>query len=203
MTKKRKGYRLEKGFLLDYGWLSAMEHLTAEQFRTLMVSLVAYQRSNGRVPLPDFTQEPLMHCIAELILPQLNNRLRGALRQEEAEKADVRADSAPVGDTAAQIPHDAPAPREDNASAVRAVEKRDLPACTEQAACAPESAPPPPGEQITQSIKNPTPFVGITQKMPKNRRRLLEGDEIVRRDFEAYWGSIGTQPRAAPVYRRR
>ena len=98
---KGKGYRLEKGFLLDYGWVPSLKRLSGEQFKALVLALLSYQQSEGRETLPDWGEDVMMSCIAEMILPQLRNRLLGAVRQaagkeENKETAEVKREATPL-----------------------------------------------------------------------------------------------------------
>lgn len=88
---KGKGYRLEKGFLVDYGWVPSLKRLPGEEFKALMLALLSYQQSGGKEALPDWGENAVMSCIAEMILPQLRNRLLGAVRQASGKEKEQTA----------------------------------------------------------------------------------------------------------------
>lgn len=81
----RKGYSLEKGFLFLKDWAAAMRTLNEKDFHELFWALYDYQESRGEEDVTESLQNPLLRVVASLILPQLNHRLAGAARREDAE----------------------------------------------------------------------------------------------------------------------
>ena len=60
----------EKGFLLFYDWLPALETLSAKDFKTLLLALIRYQRDG--TPTPEFSNK--VKTISAFILPQIDRR---------------------------------------------------------------------------------------------------------------------------------
>ena len=60
----------EKGFLLFYDWLPALETLSAKDFKTLLLALIRYQRDG--TPTPEFSNK--VKTISVFILPQIDRR---------------------------------------------------------------------------------------------------------------------------------
>lgn len=60
----------EKGFLLFYDWLPALETLSAKDFKTFLLALIRYQRDG--TPVPEISCK--VKTIASFILPQIDRR---------------------------------------------------------------------------------------------------------------------------------
>lgn len=65
---------LEKGFLVLYDWLPAIETLPAKDLKTLILALINLQK-NG-IPLPHFTNKKA-EVYAQMIEPTIRRRLEG------------------------------------------------------------------------------------------------------------------------------
>jgi hypothetical protein len=61
----------EKGLLLFYDWLPALECLSNKDFRIFLTALINYQREG--TPMPDFSNK--LKTIASLIVPQIERRM--------------------------------------------------------------------------------------------------------------------------------
>ena len=72
--------KLDSGFLLLYDWLPAFESLSGEDFKSLFLALLHYQRD--REAIPDF-ENPYCNIFAQMIEPTLKKRLAG---QENGKK---------------------------------------------------------------------------------------------------------------------
>ena len=72
-NSKKKGIYMnnEKGFLLFYDWLPALECLSNKDFRIFLTALINYQREG--TPMPDFPNK--LKTIASLIVPQIERRM--------------------------------------------------------------------------------------------------------------------------------
>ena len=226
MANKR-GYRLDKGFLMDYNWSPALERLTDRQFRRLVCALQEHQRSGGCVPLPDFSDDPILETIAQLILPQIQNRLRGAAQHDgvaDVPRVTVRPKKAEDGVLAEREGAcEAPATPDDLSESGETVSEKPknqspdaaraaggdtvMPTAAETA---PKRAkkgrtptPAPEREQNEENNEKTAPFWGIIKK--ETPREPLWGGyrEALRQDFDEYWGEMGEPPHLAPPRGRR
>ena len=65
---------LESGFLILYDWMAALETLSGEDFKALVMALIARQRSG--IALPSF-ENPIVRIYASMIEPTIERRLKG------------------------------------------------------------------------------------------------------------------------------
>lgn len=72
MSKGRKN--LDNGFLFLYDWLPAFMHLDGEDFKTLLLALIARQRDS--TPFPSF-ENTSVDIYAKMIEPTIIRRLEG------------------------------------------------------------------------------------------------------------------------------
>ena len=70
---------IQKGFLFDYKWIPALRDLDPQDFHTIFWQLLDFQQSNGSKKVPRHRGRRDLDHIANLIVPQIENRLNGAL----------------------------------------------------------------------------------------------------------------------------
>ena len=71
-------YKLDKGFLFDYGWEGAMRLLTPKQFHEVFWALYDYQKSEGKEPIPTGKFDPKSDIIITFVKLQIDNRIEGS-----------------------------------------------------------------------------------------------------------------------------
>ena len=80
-----KGSNLNSGFLVLYDWLPALESLSGEDCKSLLLALVKRQKDGQ--PLPVFENQ-LVNVFAGMIEPTIKRRLDGQVGGNKA-KADT------------------------------------------------------------------------------------------------------------------
>lgn len=206
---KGKGYRLEKGFLVDYGWVPSLKRLPGEEFKALVLALLSYQQSGGKEALPDWGENAVMSCIAEMILPQLRNRLLGAVHQaagkekeqaaavKGAEEGAAKAAAAKVAPRAAEVRVCA-APREEapllaapvevaNAPVAFVAEAGESPADKAPLAFADASTVTPPVTSTVTSSALPEPE---PEPEPSHAYDTLAAWGLLKEEGDDFWAEV-------------
>ena len=70
---------IQKGFLFDYKWIPTLRDLEPRDFYILFWQLLDFQQSNGSKKVPRHRGRKDLDHIVNLIVPQIENRLNGAL----------------------------------------------------------------------------------------------------------------------------
>ena len=70
---------IQKGFLFDYKWIPALRDLNPQDFHIIFWQLLDFQQSNGSKKIPRHRGRKDLDHIANLIVPQIENRLSGSL----------------------------------------------------------------------------------------------------------------------------
>ena len=70
---------IQKGFLFDYKWIPALRDLDPVDFYIIFWQLLDFQQSGGSKKIPRHRGRRDLDHIANLIVPQLENRLNGSL----------------------------------------------------------------------------------------------------------------------------
>ena len=70
---------IQKGFLFDYKWIPALRDLDPQDFHIIFWQLLEFQQSNGSKKIPRHRGRRDLDHIANLIVPQIENRLNGAV----------------------------------------------------------------------------------------------------------------------------
>ena len=70
---------IQKGFLFDYKWIPALRDLDPVDFYIVFWQLLDFQQSNGSKKIPRHRGRRDLDHIANLIVPQIENRLNGSL----------------------------------------------------------------------------------------------------------------------------
>lgn len=73
-----KKYSLERGFMIEYAWESSLRVLSPKEFHRAFWALCDYQKSEGKTPVPGIA-DGKTGIVCSLIVPQINNRLNGAV----------------------------------------------------------------------------------------------------------------------------
>ena len=101
-----KGYTLDKGFRVDRGWEDALRSLSPEDFRQVFWLLYDYQMSGGSSAAAYRGTNALARTVVSLIVPQIDNRLEGAIggKLAQQKRAGIKKEAGDGKQT------DAPAP---------------------------------------------------------------------------------------------
>ena len=70
---------IQRGFLFDYKWIPALRDLDPVDFYIVFWQLLEFQQSNGSKKIPRHRGRRDLDHIANLIVPQIENRLNGSL----------------------------------------------------------------------------------------------------------------------------
>ena len=70
---------IQRGFLFDYKWIPALRDLDPVDFHIIFWQLLEFQQSNGSKKIPRHRGRRDLDHIVNLIVPQIENRLNGAL----------------------------------------------------------------------------------------------------------------------------
>ncbi len=73
-----KKYSLDRGFMIEYAWESSLRVLSPKEFHRAFWALCDYQKSEGKTPVPGIA-DGKTGIVCSLIVPQINNRLNGAV----------------------------------------------------------------------------------------------------------------------------
>lgn len=93
-------YKLSKGFLVDYDWMESIDTLSDREAGKLLLDLLRYQRSRGKIPLPKYPEKSRLNVLAPMIVCHINRRLDGAKAAEggrSEENAGTEAPTLPTG----------------------------------------------------------------------------------------------------------
>ncbi len=103
MSNNKKA-NLGNGFLFMYDWLPALEILSGEEVKTLLLALIERQR-NG-TPFPNFESQ-MVQVFANMIEPTIERRLngsKGGYKANSAENIDTGVDTTIVSDIVTTAP---------------------------------------------------------------------------------------------------
>ena len=75
----KQSSNIQRGFLFDYKWIPVLRDLDSKDFHTIFWQLLDFQQSNGTKKVPRHRGRRDLDHIANLIVPQIENRLNGAL----------------------------------------------------------------------------------------------------------------------------
>ena len=70
---------IQRGFLFDYKWIPALRDLDPQDFHIIFWQLLEFQQSNGSKKIPRHRGRRDLDHIANLIIPQIENRLNGSV----------------------------------------------------------------------------------------------------------------------------
>ena len=70
---------IQRGFLFDYKWIPALRDLDPQDFHIIFWQLLEFQQSDGRKKIPRHRGRRDLDHIANLIIPQIENRLNGSV----------------------------------------------------------------------------------------------------------------------------
>jgi len=100
-----KGYTLDKGFRVDRGWEDALRSLSPEDFRQVFWLLYDYQMSGGSSAAAYRGTNALARTVVSLIVPQIDNRLEGAIggKLAQQKRAGIKKEAVDASDTKAPV----------------------------------------------------------------------------------------------------
>ena len=75
----KQSSNIQRGFLFDYKWIPVLRDLDSKDFHIIFWQLLDFQQSNGSKKIPRHRGRRDLDHIANLIVPQIENRLNGAL----------------------------------------------------------------------------------------------------------------------------
>ena len=70
---------IQRGFLFDYKWIPALRDLDPQDFHIIFWQLLEFQQSNGSKKIPRHRGRRDLDHIANLIIPQIENRINGSV----------------------------------------------------------------------------------------------------------------------------
>ena len=70
---------IQRGFLFDYKWIPTLRDLNPQDFHIIFWQLLDFQQSGGSKKIPRHRGRRDLDHIANLLVPQIENRLNGAL----------------------------------------------------------------------------------------------------------------------------
>ena len=74
----KQSSNIQRGFLFDYKWIPVLRDLDSKDFHIIFWQLLDFQQSNGSKKIPRHRGRRDLDHIANLIVPQIENRLNGS-----------------------------------------------------------------------------------------------------------------------------
>ena len=96
--------KIQKGFLFDYKWIPTLRDLNPEDFHVIFWQLLDFQQSGGSKKIPRHRGRRDLDHIANLIVPQIENRLNGALGGRPTQRPSDPEGGSNPGSTPPTIP---------------------------------------------------------------------------------------------------
>lgn len=80
---------IQRGFLFDYKWIPTLRDLNPQDFHIIFWQLLDFQQSGGCKKIPRHRGRRDLDHIANLIVPQIENRLNGAMGGRLAQRSST------------------------------------------------------------------------------------------------------------------